>query len=142
MSGGHIQHTFNIGFPLNVRVLQTSKIQRAIELARMSLDLLAPAGSQLNLLDLPREIRDTIYLAVLQTPSPPPASPEDLGPPSTGDLYEGLKLTTSVSYLNDMRSRYASQSLLACNHQIRAEVHEVLARYDKPGREDWTSSSM
>ena len=99
----------------------------------MSLDQLAPAGSQLNLLDLPREIRDTIYLAVLQTPSPPPASPEDAGPRSAGHLYEGSKLITSVHYLNDLSSRYASQSLLACNHQIRAEVHEVLARHDKPG---------
>ena len=99
----------------------------------MSLDQLAPADPQLNLLDLPREIRDTIYLAVLQTPSLPPASPEDAGPRSAGHLYEGSKLITSVHYLSDLSSRYASQSLLACNHQIRAERHEVLARHDKPG---------
>ena len=42
-------------------------------------------------------------------------------------------MITSIYYPNDPKSGYASQSLLACNHQIRAEVREVLARYDKPG---------
>ena len=84
---------------------------------------------------LPREIRDQIYLAVLQTPAPPPASPEDTGP-QTGKMY-ALELdedSSMVLYpMSPKFKRYASQNLLGCNHQINGEVREVLARHDKPG---------
>ena len=76
---------------------------------------------------LPRKIHNKIYLAVLQTPSPPPASPKDVGLRSTRDLYR-VQLITSVHYPNFPIFRYASQNLFACNHQIKAEEHEVLAR--------------
>ena len=99
----------------------------------MSLPQLAPADSQLSFMDLPREIRDEIYLAVLQTPAPPPASPEDAGPQDRGyDIHLHTEMFWYV-YPVCPRFRYASQNLLGCNHQINSEVREILARHDKPG---------
>ena len=86
-----------------------------------------------NLLTLPREIRDDIYLAVLQLPSEPPPSPEDAGPRFAGfgsELQEGK----SVFYPTDVYPKYACQSLQACNHQMNAEVREVLGRHDTSQR--------
>lgn len=83
-----------------------------------------------ELLTLPREIRDDIYLAVLQLPSEPPPSPEDAGPRIAGfgsELPEGK----NVFYPTDVYPKYACQNLQACNHQMNTEVREVLVRHDR-----------
>ena len=79
---------------------------------------------------LPREVRDEIYLAVLQTPSPPPPSPHDAG------LRSPKYHCRHVIYLTAPPFRHACQDLLACNHQINAELQEVFARHDRPWLHD------
>lgn len=88
--------------------------------------------AQHDLLTLPREIRDEIYLAVLRLPSEPPPSPEDAGPRFAG-FGSNSQRRTSVFYPVNVYPQYACQSLLACNHQINIEVREVLGRHDTSG---------
>ncbi len=78
-----------------------------------------------NLLTLPREIRDEIYLIVLQSPSEPPHSPSTAGPRFAG---------FGVFHPVDVYPQYACQSLQACNHQMNTEVHDLLARHDTTKR--------
>lgn len=70
-----------------------------------------------HFLSLPREIRDLIYTALLQSPNSPPSSPEEAGPRlrKSGVLY-------SVEQIPEVL--YAA--LLRCNRQISAEFHECL----------------
>lgn len=98
----------------------------------MSSPQLTQPTSQHNLLTLPREVRDQIYLAVLQTPSPPPPSPKDAGPRSAGYCLE-LPHHGCNFYPPAADPHYASETLLLCNHQTNAEIRELLARHETRG---------
>ncbi|CAD6588407.1 MAG: hypothetical protein ASARMPREDX12_003406 [Alectoria sarmentosa] len=92
-----------------------------------------PAPPQRNLLTLPLEIRDEIYLAVLQSPSEPPPSPKNVGPRFAGYGSEP-EWQKCVFYPTNIYPRYACQSLQGCNRQMNSEVREVLARHDTSER--------
>lgn len=100
----------------------------------MSFAQLMPAAPQYCLLALSREIRGEIYLAVLLSAYPAPQKFEDAGPPppSTGYVLRIGKYTYGFTVSN-LKYRHASQSLLACNNQMQAEVRNVSARHDKAG---------
>lgn len=99
----------------------------------MSSVQISPATNQPTLFNLPREIRDEIYLAVLQSPSDPPSEPENVGPRFAGFGSEPER-QKGVFYPTDVYPRYACQSLQACNRQMNTEVRQVLARYDVADR--------
>ena len=94
----------------------------------MSSVQITPAATH-NLLTLPREIRDEIYLIVLQSSSEPPETPQNAGPRFAGFGSEPER-QKSVFYPTDVYPRYACQSLQACNHQTNTELREILARLD------------
>ena len=99
----------------------------------MSSIQVTPATTQSHLLSIPREIRDEIYLALLQSPSEPPPCPEYAGPRFAGFGSEPER-GNGVFYPTDVYPRYACQSLQACNHQMNTEVREALAHHDTSGR--------
>ncbi|KAL9130251.1 MAG: hypothetical protein Q9175_007068 [Cornicularia normoerica] len=99
------------------------------KISRMSSDQVTPTTTRHNLLTLPREIRDEIYLTVLQSPSEPPRCPEYAGSRFAGFGSEPEQQKI-VFYPTNVYPRYACQSLQACNHQVNIEVREVLARHD------------
>lgn len=101
--------------------------------SKMSYVQITQTFTQHNLLTLPREIRDDIYLAVLQSPSEPPQSPEDAGPRFAG-FGSDLERGNNVFYPTAVYPRYACQSLQACNHQMNIEVRELLDRHDTSQR--------
>ncbi|MCJ1459188.1 hypothetical protein MMC28_009565 [Mycoblastus sanguinarius] len=79
-----------------------------------------------NFLSMPREIRDLIYLALLQPPTEPPSAPENAGPrfeERCGDptlrMFYSVELFPASAHLN----------LLRCNRQIGTEFQDVLARH-------------
>lgn len=99
----------------------------------MSCVQVTPASTQRNLLTLPQELRDDIYLVVLQTPSEPPQSPENTGPRVAGFGSEPER-GKGVFYPTNIYPRYACQNLQACNHQMNTEVREILDRHDTSER--------
>ena len=114
-------------FPKQSQVIVQLKLRHPT--SNMSLVQVTPATARPNFLTLPREIRDQICLAVLQSPSEPPASPEHAGPRFAGFGSEPER-QNNVFYPVNIYPRYACQSLQACNHQMYTEVREVLARHD------------
>ncbi|MCJ1456920.1 hypothetical protein MMC28_007286 [Mycoblastus sanguinarius] len=74
-----------------------------------------------TLLTLPREIRDLIYISVLQSPNDPPSSPQSTGPRITKHYHR-------IQYPVPSRPQNASAGLVGCNRQIRSEIREVIQR--------------
>lgn len=95
----------------------------------MSSDQVISAPTGPIILALPREIRDEIYLTILQSPNEPPSSPEYPSPIAAGSGTE-LKRHPRIRYPVNIYPRYTCQDLLESNHQLNTEVREALARHD------------
>ena len=74
--------------------------------------------NHLSLLTLPREIRDSIYVALLCLPNTPPSSPRDAGI----GKYEHNSIYLSAERFQG----HQNINLLLCNRQINAEFSYIL----------------
>ena len=74
-----------------------------------------------HFLALPRELRDNVYLLLLEDQRPPPEDPSDAG---ERDIY------SSTTYFEQRSPKPSLLQLKLCSHQINAEITELITKND------------
>lgn len=88
--------------------------------SRKSIPMTATEGDS-RFLDLPRELRDNIYVFLIHESRPPSEDPSDAG---KRDVY------SSNTYYERCSPKPALLQLKLCSQQVYAETTEIIAKYD------------